>query len=30
MAPLSPDQRTQLFALLGRINAHLADAPDRA
>ncbi|SDD92391.1 MarR family winged helix-turn-helix transcriptional regulator [Glycomyces harbinensis] len=24
MAPLSPDEREQLFALLGRINAHLA------
>ena len=30
MAPLSRDERTQLFALLGRVNAHLADAPDRA
>ncbi|MFI6578971.1 MarR family winged helix-turn-helix transcriptional regulator [Nocardiopsis sp. NPDC050513] len=30
MAPLSRDERAQLFALLGRINAHLADAPDRA
>jgi DNA-binding MarR family transcriptional regulator len=30
MAPLGPDERAQLFALLGRINAHLASAPDRA
>jgi DNA-binding MarR family transcriptional regulator len=25
MAPLSADERTQLFALLGRVNAHLAE-----
>ncbi|WP_407560011.1 MarR family winged helix-turn-helix transcriptional regulator [Streptomyces sp. 184] len=25
MAPLGPDERTQLFALLGRVNAHLDD-----
>lgn len=30
MAPLSRDERAQLFALLGRINAHLADPTDRA
>jgi DNA-binding MarR family transcriptional regulator len=30
MAPLGPGERAQLFALLGRINAHLASAPDRA
>lgn len=30
MTPLGRDERAQLFALLGRINAHLADAPDRA
>ena len=30
MAPLGRDERAQLFALLGRINAHLASAPDRA
>ncbi|MFL1381646.1 MULTISPECIES: MarR family winged helix-turn-helix transcriptional regulator [unclassified Nocardiopsis] len=29
MAPLDREERAQLFALLGRINAHLADAPDR-
>jgi DNA-binding MarR family transcriptional regulator len=29
MAPLSRDERTQLFDLLGRINAHLADEPER-
>lgn len=28
MAPLDQDERAQLFALLGRINAHLASAPD--
>lgn len=26
MAPLGPDERTQLFALLGRVNAHLGGA----
>jgi len=25
LAPLAPDERAQLFALLGRVNAHLAD-----
>jgi DNA-binding MarR family transcriptional regulator len=30
MAPLGSDERAQLFALLGRINAHLASPPDRA
>lgn len=30
MAPLSRDERAQLFALLGRVNAHLAGPPDRA
>jgi DNA-binding MarR family transcriptional regulator len=35
MAPLEPEERTELFALLGRINAHLAgacpsEAPDEA
>lgn len=29
MSPLSPDERTQLFFLLGRVNAHLADTLDR-
>jgi len=29
MAPLGRDERAQLFTLLGRINAHLAGAPDR-
>jgi DNA-binding MarR family transcriptional regulator len=29
MAPLSREERAQLFSLLGRINAHLADVPDR-
>ncbi|MDN3359182.1 MarR family winged helix-turn-helix transcriptional regulator [Actinomadura sp. DC4] len=28
MAPLGHDERAQLFALLGRVNAHLASAPD--
>lgn len=28
MAPLSPDERTLLFALLGRVNAHLAAGAD--
>ena len=28
MAPLDPDERALLFALLGRINAHLASASD--
>jgi DNA-binding MarR family transcriptional regulator len=28
MAPLNGDERTQLFALLGRVNAHLADPRD--
>jgi len=27
MAPLDRDERAQLFALLGRVNAHLAGAP---
>jgi len=30
MAPLGRDEREKLFALLGRINAHLADPPDGA
>lgn len=30
MAPLGRDERAQLFALLGRINAHLAGTADRA
>ncbi|MGO4612719.1 MarR family winged helix-turn-helix transcriptional regulator [Nocardia sp. 2YAB30] len=30
MAPLGRDERAQLFDLLGRINAHLASAQDRA
>jgi DNA-binding MarR family transcriptional regulator len=29
MAPLDQDERRQLFALLGRVNAHLAAAADR-
>ncbi|MBN0038959.1 winged helix DNA-binding protein [Cellulosimicrobium cellulans] len=29
MAPLSPDERAQLFDLLERVNAHLAARPDR-
>jgi DNA-binding MarR family transcriptional regulator len=29
MAPLSPDERAQLFDLLERVNAHLAAGPDR-
>ncbi|WP_433566813.1 MarR family winged helix-turn-helix transcriptional regulator [Nocardia sp. CA-151230] len=30
MAPLSRDERAQLFDLLGRINAHLTTPPDHA
>jgi DNA-binding MarR family transcriptional regulator len=30
MAPLGRDERQQLFALLGRVNAHLADGPGRS